>query len=237
MMSDPFMPLFSLKSGVGFKAADGVYGLTVQIANVYFIENPSAPGEIILVDAGMPQSAEMITEEMKRRFGDGYQLKAVMLTHGHFDHVGAIEEPLEMWDVPVYIHEQELPYVTGKADYPPARPDAKKGLVAKLSPLFPRHAIRIPSVQTLPSDGTVPFLEEWKWVHTPGIRPAIFLFFGKKTAFCLPVMPSSLLNRNRLRTLSFKSKSFTARRRISQRIRRLRQHPSGNWPNWSRKRF
>lgn len=45
MMSDPFMPLFSLKSGVGFKAADGVYGLTVQIANVYFIENPQLRGK------------------------------------------------------------------------------------------------------------------------------------------------------------------------------------------------
>ena len=30
MMSDPFMPLFSVRSGAGFKAADGVYGLTVQ---------------------------------------------------------------------------------------------------------------------------------------------------------------------------------------------------------------
>ena len=103
-----------MRSGAGFKAADGVYGLTVQIANVYFIENPSAPREIILVDAGMPQSAEMITEEMKRRFKEGYQLKAVILTHYHFDHVGAIEELLELWNVPVYIHEKELPYVTGK---------------------------------------------------------------------------------------------------------------------------
>lgn len=145
MMSDPFMPLFSVRSGAGFKAADGVYGLTVQIANVYFIENPSAPREIILVDAGMPQSAEMITEEMKRRFKEEYQLKAVILTHGHFDHVGAIEELLELWDVPVYIHEKELPYVTGKADYPPARP-CKKGACRKavtaVSAPYDPHSVR-----------------------------------------------------------------------------------------------
>lgn len=114
MMSDPFMPLFFSEKRAGFKAADGVYGLTVQIANVYFIENPSAPREIILVDAGMPQSAEMITEEMKRRFKEGYQLKAVILTHGHFDHVGAIEELLELWDVPVYIMKRSSRTSRGK---------------------------------------------------------------------------------------------------------------------------
>lgn len=180
MMSDPFMPLFSVRSGAGFQAAEGIHGLTVQIANVYFIENPAAPNEVILVDAGMPQSADMITKEAKRLFGSDYQLKAIILTHGHFDHVGAMEELLKLWDVPVYIHEKEVPYVTGKADYPPAKPDAKKGLVAKLSPLFPRHAIQIPNVQTLPADGSVPFLEEWKWVYTPGHTPGHISLFREK---------------------------------------------------------
>lgn len=53
MMSDLFMLFFLLKSGVGFKVVDGVYGLIVQIVNVYFIENFLVLGEIILVDVGM----------------------------------------------------------------------------------------------------------------------------------------------------------------------------------------
>ncbi len=178
-----------MRSGAGFKAADGVYGLTVQIVNVYFIENPSAPREIILVDAGMPQSAEMITEEMKRRFKEGYELKAVILTHGHFDHVGAIEELLELWNVPVYIHEKELPYVTGKADYPPARPDAKKGLSQSCHRCF--RAIRSAFRPFRHCLQTVPFrfLKNGNGCIRPVTHPAIFHYSGIKTACCLPVMP------------------------------------------------
>ncbi|MCY8519010.1 MBL fold metallo-hydrolase [Bacillus atrophaeus] len=177
-MSDPYMPLSSVRSGMGFEAAKGVHGLTVQIVNVYFVQNPSQPHEFVLIDAGMPKSAGMIIKEAKQRFGDNCTCKAIILTHGHFDHIGAIEEILEQWKVPVYVHEKELPYVTGQEDYPPARPDSKSGLVAKLSPLFPRHSINISShVHTLPEDGSVPFLEEWEWLFTPGHTPGHISLF------------------------------------------------------------
>lgn len=82
-MSDPYMPLTSVRSGTGFEAAKGVHGLTVQIANVYFIQLPSEPHSFVLIDAGMPQAAGMIVNEAKQRFGEGFQLKAIILTHGH----------------------------------------------------------------------------------------------------------------------------------------------------------
>ncbi|MFN2747795.1 MULTISPECIES: MBL fold metallo-hydrolase [Bacillus] len=170
-MSDPYMPLTSIKSGVLEEYAEGVYGLTVQIVNVYFIFDPDTR-EAILIDAGMPQSASSILKEAEERFGSDFRLKAIILTHGHFDHVGALEELLDKWPVPVYAHPKEMPYLTGKADYPPAKPEVKSGLVAKLSPLFPRHSINISShVKPLDEDGSVPFLSGWKWVETPGHTP------------------------------------------------------------------
>ncbi|MBU8583379.1 MBL fold metallo-hydrolase [Bacillus paralicheniformis] len=169
-MSDPYMPLTSINSGVLEEYAEGVFGLTVQIVNVYFIFDPDSR-EAVLIDAGMPKSAPFILREAKERFGD-FSLKAIVLTHGHFDHVGALEGLLETWPVPVYAHEKEMPYLTGKADYPPAKPQVKSGLVAKMSPLFPRHSINISShVKQLSEDGSLPFLKGWKWIETPGHTP------------------------------------------------------------------
>ena len=113
----------------------------------------------------------------------------------------------------------------------------EKGLVAKLSPLFPRHTIRIPSVQALPSDGTVPFLEEWRWVHTPGHTPGHISLFRDKDRVLLAGDAVITVEQESLADVVIQSKSFTVRPPILQRIRRRRPHPFRNWRNWSRKRF
>ncbi|MGG3324124.1 MBL fold metallo-hydrolase, partial [Bacillus velezensis] len=32
---------------------------------------------------------------------------AILLTHAHFDHIGALDEVRDRWDVPVYLHKNE----------------------------------------------------------------------------------------------------------------------------------
>ncbi|WP_188206156.1 MBL fold metallo-hydrolase [Alkalibacillus aidingensis] len=38
--------------------------------------------------------------------------KAIVLTHAHFDHIGAVEPLRERYDVPVYMHEAEKEWLT-----------------------------------------------------------------------------------------------------------------------------
>ncbi len=38
---------------------------------------------------------------------NGYQPKAILLTHGHFDHVMGIEGWVNKYQIPVYLHEEE----------------------------------------------------------------------------------------------------------------------------------
>lgn len=171
----------SVESGMVHEVAEDLYCLTVQIVNVCFIGTSQS---WVLIDAGTPKSANMIIEAAESTFGKDAKPDAIILTHGHFDHVGTIFELLKVWDVPVYAHELELPYLTGKKDYPDPDPTVDGGMLAKISSMYPIEAIDLGSkVKALPDDGQIPDLPEWRWVHTPGHTEGhISLFRGKDRA-------------------------------------------------------
>lgn len=147
---------------------DDVDYLRTLIANVVLIGEPDSR-EWVLVDAGVATFADNITDFAKQRHGSAPP-RAIVLTHGHFDHVGSLRELLEAWpNVPVYAHEAELPYLTGRADYPEADPEVGGGLMARLSLLYPHKGIDLGDrVRALPEEGAVPGLPGWRWIHAPG---------------------------------------------------------------------
>ena len=156
--------------------APGVAALQTMIVNVVFVGEPGGPW--VLVDAGMPYTAGKIEAAAGRRFGRGRPPEAIILTHAHFDHVGALQTLAEQWDVPVYAHRLELPYITGVSSYPPPDPTVGGGMMARLSPLFPRGPYNIgPRARPLPEDGSVPGLPDWHQVVTPGHSPGHVSFF------------------------------------------------------------
>lgn len=78
----------------------------------------------------------------------------------------------EEWDAPIYAHELEFPYLNGNASYPPPDPGVGGGLLALISPLFPRSPIDVSArLQQLPANGSVPFMPDWEWIHVPGHTP------------------------------------------------------------------
>ncbi|MCY9669032.1 MBL fold metallo-hydrolase [Paenibacillus alginolyticus] len=177
-----YIPLTTLSSGEGKEIAIDIYGYCIQFVNICIMGNPtSRDKEWCLVDAGMPQSADEIIRVAEERFGAHQKPTAIILTHGHFDHVGAIESLLEYWDVPVYAHELEIPYLTGKSNYPKGDSTVDGGLISELSPLFPNHGIDIGNhVHPLPANGIVPGLTGWQWIHTPGHTPGHISLFRAK---------------------------------------------------------
>lgn len=163
-----FLPVTSSENGKGIEVLPDLYQYTVQIVNVIFYGRPD-DGDFVLIDAGMPKSAEKIIEAANERFGDNSKPKAIILTHGHFDHVGAVIELAEYWDVPVYAHKLELPYLNGMEDYQAPDPSVDGGMVAKMSPVFPKKGIDITArLHELPADGSVPYMPDFEWIHTPG---------------------------------------------------------------------
>ena len=149
------------------------------IVNLYLYGRPGAPsGAWVLIDAGMPGSASRIMRAAGEWIGPWARPAAIVLTHGHFDHVGALSELVRHWDVPIYAHQLELPYLTGRSAYPPPDPTVGGGTLAALSRLYPRGPIDLGErVQALPENGSLPGMPGWRWIHTPGHTPGHISLF------------------------------------------------------------
>lgn len=73
-----------------------------QVAtNCYFAINEETK-EMVIVDPG--DSAQMLAEKIRQQ---GLEPKAVLLTHGHFDHAMAAGELAEIFGLKIYAHKAE----------------------------------------------------------------------------------------------------------------------------------
>ncbi len=164
--------------------ARGVKGLRILFVNVFGIADADG---WTLIDTGLVLSAGKIKHWAESHFGKGTKPRAIILTHGHFDHVGTVKELSHEWNIPVYAHEKELPYLTGKAKYPAPDPGVGGGLMAVMSPIYPRTSTNLSGVaKALPADGSVPTLAGWTWLHTPGHAAGHISLFREEDRVLLP---------------------------------------------------
>lgn len=75
--------------------------LSVCGTNSYIVAGES--GNAVLIDA--PDEADYILQEINKH---GLCLKIILLTHGHFDHMGAVSELVDKTGCEVYVHEADL---------------------------------------------------------------------------------------------------------------------------------
>lgn len=123
------------------------------------------PEGVTLVDAGIAMMARGIARFIRRL--DAGPLQRIVLTHGHSDHVGALNALLREWPVPVFAHRIELPYMEGQAPYP-----RRKKAVASVA-----RGV----VQPLPEDGDalrpVGVLQPYL---TPGHAPGHVVYYHER---------------------------------------------------------
>jgi glyoxylase-like metal-dependent hydrolase (beta-lactamase superfamily II) len=147
--------------------ANGVTCVPLGMVNAYIL---SSGGKWILVDTGVPKQAEKIRTAAEDLFGAGTKPEYIVLTHGHFDHAGSALDLIEMWDVPIYAHRLELPYLTGRDAYPPFDPTVG-GPLAFMMRFFPRNKADLsPHIHDI-SALEQPILGEWEVIETPGHAP------------------------------------------------------------------
>ena len=147
--------------------APGVTRLPILFVNAYTVALDD--GSWVLVDTGLPRADAYVRQACDERLAGAP--RAIILTHGHFDHAGNARALAEHYDVPIYAHRAELPFLTGRSDYPPAD-SSMGGAIAQLARAFPTGGYDFGErVRALPDDGSVPGLPGWRWLHTPGHTP------------------------------------------------------------------
>ncbi|MBV9759752.1 MAG: MBL fold metallo-hydrolase [Acidobacteriaceae bacterium] len=167
--------------------ARGVQGLRIVFVNVFGLTHRD--GSWTLIDAGLPMSEGRIHNWAEKQFGKAPN--AIFLTHGHFDHVSAARELADRWNVPIYAHPLEFPYLTGRQAYPPPNAGAGGGAMSLLSPTYPRDPIDLGArLRELPAaDGASASwaeLPDWEIVHTPGHTPGHVSLYRMKDGVLLP---------------------------------------------------
>lgn len=161
--------------------APGVWRMKEIFVNLYLIQNRDGT-DWVLVDTGLKNTASKIKQIATELFGSrGSKPKAIIMTHGHFDHRGSLLELADYWGVPIYCHHMERPYLTDKASYPPPDPSVGGGLMALMSFAYPRKPINVGTyLRELPEDGSIAELDDWRWIHTPGHTPGHISLFREK---------------------------------------------------------
>lgn len=129
-------------------------GVPILINTWYVVEN----SEVYIIDTGMASYADL---QIKAAQSLG-EPKAIFLTHGHLDHIDGAQIISETLNIPIFAHENELPFINGEVPYPNKNSVEKTKVSQKVLP-FERA-------------DTVPL----KYFLTPGHAPGHVVFFHKQ---------------------------------------------------------
>jgi glyoxylase-like metal-dependent hydrolase (beta-lactamase superfamily II) len=86
--------------------AAGVHCVTDSFTNWYLIE---ADEGLTVVDCGVPASWASLHEALRTLGREAGDVRAVVLTHAHFDHVGFAERARRGLQVRVFVHTNDVP--------------------------------------------------------------------------------------------------------------------------------
>jgi glyoxylase-like metal-dependent hydrolase (beta-lactamase superfamily II) len=155
------------------EVAPGVHRIEDSFTNFYVIEDADG---LTVVDCCVPRSWAVLGEELARIGRSPADVRAVVLTHGHFDHVGFAERARRELGVPVYVHEDDVPLTRHPWRYDHERPRAlylaTQYRALPIVATFLRNRAFWPppirEVERYGDEGVLPVPGRPAIVHTPG---------------------------------------------------------------------
>ena len=111
------------------KVAEGIHRVDgVRVSNAYLV---SVEDGLLLVDTGIPGNAKRILAFIERLGRRPDELRTIVLTHWHIDHVGSVAGLKRLTGAQVAIHELDAPVLAGRE-----RPAKGRRAMAVITRLF-----------------------------------------------------------------------------------------------------
>ena len=133
-----------------------------------YIVGSEATGEGMIIDPGA--EAEFILENVRQA---GLDIKLIVLTHSHIDHIGALRAVKEATEAPLAIHEAE------------ANGGVMQGMARMLGMVMTRSFRPPPKPERLLKDGEIIEVGDLRFtvIHTPGHSPGGISLYGHGVVF------------------------------------------------------
>lgn len=171
-------------------------------ANAYLIPLPAG---YVLIDTGDPGFTPRLFQTLARHAISPTQIKLIILTHTHFDHIGGLWAIQAQSGAPVLVHALEAAdLAAGRVIIPPGTvwPTRPLGwLGQKLSRFFCFPGYRAEVMVSGEQQSLAEFGLEGHILHTPGHSPgSISIILANGAAFVGDLCPNTWYNRWLLRS-------------------------------------
>ena len=168
------------------RVINGVHVVPMRMANAFLIEGDDG---LALIDAGFPGKQAVVFGAIRELGRSPDQLKHVIFTHGHPDHIGSAAAIVRETSARTYMHPLDIPIAESGGPFRPMR--AAPGLLRRaMCTLFFHPDERVERVaidQPLIPGEILPVAGGFEVIHTPGHcagqvallwRPGRMLFAG-----------------------------------------------------------
>jgi glyoxylase-like metal-dependent hydrolase (beta-lactamase superfamily II) len=111
----------------------GLHRVLKGYVNAYSVEDEDG---LVLIDTGLPQRAPRVIAALRELDRSPSDVKVILITHHHSDHVGSLADLVTLTGATVYVHPADRPIVRG--DRQPPGPNPAKLSGRTLGPLIMR---------------------------------------------------------------------------------------------------
>ncbi|RYC29686.1 MBL fold metallo-hydrolase [Lichenibacterium minor] len=149
------------------KITDGAYLVPLGNANAVLLD---AGSDLVLIDAGFPDKVDRVIDAVGKLGRKPHDLKHLVFTHGHPDHIGSAAAIVRATGARTYMHAADVPLAESGGPFRPMTPG--RGLLPSIAfrivwkpnePMEPFHIDQhIADGETLPLAGGL------RVVHLPG---------------------------------------------------------------------